>query len=325
MRVPLGFAILLLTACDEAPPLPGGRPAGIIAGIDDFDDPAVVGLTSFLGGVSCTGTIVSRHLVLTAAHCLASGPPSYVFIGPHLGEAFFLDVSSVHIHPEYDPESLEHDIAVVRLLGISPVDPIPLAARPPAPGESARFVGFGYTQINQTGEYGIKHHTSTPVTEVDPGLFWYGVATCDGDSGGPALIMEDGREAVAGLTTGGDGPCAEFGVDTRVDIHLDWLAPYLAEDPPACDADGQCAADCEDADPDCPCAADGLCGACGEPAIDPDCPRPEDPTAGDPGCAAVGPFPFALFFYLLRRKRNNPRMARRSPRLSRVRRSASRA
>ncbi len=316
----LGFlSCISCLSCATGEPDPEGRHAAIIAGQDDDGDPAVVGFAGAFGGVTCTGTIVSRHFIVTAAHCLVDGPPAFAFIGPDLGSATFLDVGSIHMHPDYDPATLQHDLGVVRLIDDSPVDPVPIAARPPEPGEAARFVGYGFTQINQTGEYGRKHQTTVPVTQVDPLIFWYGVATCGGDSGGPALIVEAGREALAGVTSGGDGPCAEYGMDTRVDVHRDWLASFLAEDPPSCDRDGQCAIGCAGADPDCPCAADGECGACPQAAIDPDCPpvdlepRDED----DPGCAGIGPLPL-LLVYLLRRRRNRPRIPRIRPRLSRT-------
>lgn len=100
--------------------------------------------------------------------------------------------------------------------------------------------------------------------------------TCLSDSGGPGFITLDGVEYLAGVTSRGDAECAEFGVDTRVDVYADWVKFYIDVNDPTvtdCGDDGTCALDCDSPDPDCPCEADGLCStACETLNFDRDCP-----------------------------------------------------
>jgi MYXO-CTERM domain-containing protein len=104
-----------------------------------------------------------------------------------------------------------------------------------------------------------------------------GVSTCVGDSGGPGLVMRDGVERVATVTSYGDNDCNGFSASTRVDVHAGWIAQMVAEhDPPACVADQRCVErGCPSADPDCPClSGDGYCsGLCGDTDSDSDCPE----------------------------------------------------
>ena len=101
-------------------------------------------------------------------------------------------------------------------------------------------------------------------------------------------------EILAGVTSWGDGPCASFGYDTRVDIYADWVQSFIdTYEAATCDADGLCASPCTAPDPDCPCADDGFCTtACLEPGLDPDCCRAEgtcvvECPARDPDCSVT--------------------------------------
>jgi hypothetical protein len=277
------ISLLVALAGSVAPADPSAA-TPIIGGTPDSGDLGVVGLhdpsdpTPF-----CTGTLVSRHVVVSAGHCTEFGGPSRISIGSDPAtDAVFVPVRSFQAHPMYDGAALENDISVVILDEPAPLDaaPFPIATASPPLGP-ARFVGFGFTEVGPAGFYGRKYHVTTDITGVDPLTFQYGVATCNGDSGGPAFVVEGGREVLAGVTSWGDGPCAEFGVDTRVDVHRAWIEGFVdAQDPATCDGDGRCATGCAEPDPDCPCAADGMCtAACTVAGADPDCP---------PECAGEG-------------------------------------
>ncbi|MBI4316862.1 MAG: trypsin-like serine protease [Chloroflexi bacterium] len=270
------FSIALVSACtsdllvDEE-----SRP--IIGGTYDKNDLSVVGLATSGGDIFCSGTLVAPHIILTAGHCVEFGAPESIYFGsnPAKGGQFAL-VASALAHPDFDYDTLDNDIAVVLLAEDPPEDAelIPLMEETPAVGADARFVGFGFTEVEWGGDYGLKYQVTAPITAVDDSTFAYGIATCNGDSGGPAFITVGGKDAVAGITSWGDPTCEVFGVDTRVDAYLDWLTPILADDIVAtCIDDDLCAQGCDEPDPDCPCAEDGLCTtACADWASDPDCP-----------------------------------------------------
>lgn len=241
-------AIALVTA------VTGSARAQIIGGAPTRGDRAVVGLASALGTVSCTGTLVSPRVILTAAHCVAA-PPTLVFVGDDPDrEGVFLPVAAVERHPDYDPATHHADLGLVVLARPAPIAPIALPSRPLTGadvGRPARFVGFGFTEPALQGSLGVKHTATAALDAVTDDELVYGVVGCHGDSGGPALLVEDGVERLIGVTSHGDPDCEVGGASVRVDRFQPWLVARIAAlDAPSCALDGRCAAGCV-ADPDC--------------------------------------------------------------------------
>ncbi|RMH36534.1 MAG: hypothetical protein D6689_22430 [Deltaproteobacteria bacterium] len=267
-------------AADAGGASPAARRAAIVNGEADPYDFGVVAL-SFGGSSFCTGTVVSPHIVVTAAHCVdpAEIPDMWIKVGEHAASGVPIPVVDGVVHAEYDGGS--NDIALLVLAAPAPVRPWPVnrtAFDASWLGREVRLVGYGVTDPNGGGG-GRKREGIAAISNFDALDFAYASApaqTCFGDSGGPAFVLVDGVEVLAGVTSRGDADCAEIGIDTRVDVYADWIDTYVAlyEDAdPACDADGLCAANCGAPDPDCPCEADGVCSdACDALATDRDCP-----------------------------------------------------
>uniref|UniRef100_A0AC34R5B4 Peptidase S1 domain-containing protein n=1 Tax=Panagrolaimus sp. JU765 TaxID=591449 RepID=A0AC34R5B4_9BILA len=118
----------------------------------------VVFIVSSTGG-ACTGTIVSEHYILTAAHCL---PPSTEFELVYTRDLFrdskwmtpSYQADQWIKHPDYKKTRTGDDIALIRIATPMTIPPVPLPANYSHPeNDWLRSAGYGrtnYTIINAT-------------------------------------------------------------------------------------------------------------------------------------------------------------------------------
>ena len=230
-------ALALLGGCGEPDATPESSESDIIDGTADDSDPAVVAVSVVTDQYKriCSGTVVSPHVVMTAAHCFLPALEGdhlrlWVIRGDDADTPWpWRWYSAVPADTVTHPDYIEgyhlggSDIAAVITESAIDATPLPMNRLPMTSsdvGTPVRFVGFGQTDANDRKSTGRKNQVTLSITNVDADRFSSNAATghiCGGDSGGPGLIQRDGVDYVAGINSYAELGCVGTNTSTRVD------------------------------------------------------------------------------------------------------------
>ncbi len=220
----------------------------------------------------CGASLISDSLAITAAHCVAGTDAtdlqlvvSEYNLVDEADTGKKVDVAQIYIHPDYNQDNSDNDIALVQLAApvtnapISIISHERLAAL--ADGTALTVMGWGVTSIDsdaipdklQEANVNLSNNNICNATmveefdEVDPitdnmlcaAVDDSGKDACYGDSGGPLVYKLDGQFYQVGVVSFG-AECAEpgrYGVYTKVDNYMDWINEAIAGRPVGADAD----------------------------------------------------------------------------------------
>jgi hypothetical protein len=251
-----GLALAGLASCSDTsvePQILRTALGAIEGGVVDENNTSVMGVFSQSSGGSCSGTLIAPNLFLTAQHCVAEVPTSFVICGrTQFGSVYpasgFVATTNVSLFagfrdgysgsevyiPPGDRDLCGQDIALIILDGNVPesetIPYVPRIDEPVSQGEE--YVAVGYGQTASGGGAGTRRIIENRFVqcngeECDPfgsGQVQFGEwvgsdGTCQGDSGGPAL--DDQLRVIGVLSRGADG--CRSSTYTGIAENADWL------------------------------------------------------------------------------------------------------
>ena len=216
-------------------------------------------------GGNCTGTIIGPTHIVTAAHCIKNNEGTPIVIYSTIDQRN-LEVTHATAHPRWwgPDRNYTYDIGVISFRITSDHASAPAGSRDFAPariapatrlkaGDDVLLAGFGDLEGGK-GKLRELYQVKTRVAKVNDGSREFeivagtGKGPCHGDSGGPALLDDNGTLLLVGATSRNqDGNC-DSGQGTYTDVtrYQGWMKCSFAaqQNPLSSLTDDDSASDC---------------------------------------------------------------------------------
>jgi secreted trypsin-like serine protease len=236
----------------------GGTP---VANIGKYPWMTFIQFTGFLDESYCTGAVINANWILTAAHCLLNKNASDTIcaFGASRNSNQTIDAQLLVPHPDFTDEVYEggqnlstFDIALIRLskpLVFSNVlSPICLPSKQ-YDFSNTTFIAAGWGLKDYVDTQSFAETLQETTLKADScsastafadkkictvntvGAVGVGSPSpCRGDSGGPLMLLDNGKYVAVGVSSYGVRKC-QFGVYTNVFSYLDFINQTVAKNP----------------------------------------------------------------------------------------------
>lgn len=200
----------------------------------------VVAIVSELpqGEALCTGSIISKNLILTAAHCVDHNPTKVkIIFASNIKKANadqLRDVTAIYQNPYWNKmdSAKKGDLAILQFDGKLPVgfSPVHFASTnfKLKAGDAVVFAGYGVTNGQRHSGSGVLRTTKTQViefkSETEVVTDGRRTSVCFGDSGGPAFSLINGQMVQWGVASEVlNQSCNQASIHTALIEYQGWI------------------------------------------------------------------------------------------------------